>query len=50
MLTKKDIRDASPATLREWMANPEMARQLEALGIPVLKGSWQDIQAKSAKK
>lgn len=43
-LTKREIASWDPATMRKNMQDPEIARQMEALGIKVLKGSWEQIR------
>ena len=45
-LTKQQVRDASKEQMRAWMNDePKGAiAALEALGIPVLKGSWDEIR------
>ncbi len=46
-LTKAQVRDASKEQMREWMADePKGAvAALEALGIKVLRGTWEQIRA-----
>lgn len=43
-LTKREIASWDPATMRKNMQDPEIARQMEALGIKVLKGTWEQIR------
>ncbi len=43
-LTKREIASWDPATMRKNMQDPEIVRQMEALGIGVLKGTWEQIR------
>ncbi len=42
---KRQIAAMSGAQMREAMQNPEFVEQCRACGIPVLKGSWEQIRS-----
>lgn len=50
VLTKKEIASWSGAVMREKMQDPAVREAMRNLGIPVLEGSWQDIQAQAGTK
>lgn len=49
-LTKKEIASWSWQTMLEKMKDPEIAKQMEGLGIPVLHGSMSEIQSRNRRK
>jgi hypothetical protein len=49
-LTKSIIRSWTPAQMREAMNDPALAREMESLGIQVLRGTWEEIRERSRRR
>lgn len=47
---KRKIAGMSGAQMREAMQDPAFVQQCEAAGIPVLRGTWAQIQSRGAIK
>jgi hypothetical protein len=49
-LTKREIRSWTPAQMREAMNDPVLCKQMEALGIQVLQGTWEQIRERGRQR